>query len=250
MNHRRYLPQLHKTLKNWKITRKLSQWSQNDNRLSSYPPVSQSWLAAQLVMTSGAKTIKKNTNSTQNKSQTHRAKQYEVTSFLSTDCELSIETCSKKVYSLGPWSRSPASPNSLPIVDSNLQIEWKFPIISFSVPYCSGCFHAISVTFAYSAWSKTTAMLSSCRADRIETDCHKISWTVGNSVAVGRYPIASDVHSLCSLVKMLNPVHELVVWSYVSCTRTNSDTHNFQPFMKVRLPTMSGSTGWNVTTVN
>ena len=34
---------------------------------------------------SGAKTITKNTNSTQNKSQTHRSKQYEVTSFLSTD---------------------------------------------------------------------------------------------------------------------------------------------------------------------
>ena len=49
-----------------------------------------------------AKTIKKNTNSTQNKSQTHRAKQYEVTSFLSTDCELSTETCSRNVYSLGP----------------------------------------------------------------------------------------------------------------------------------------------------
>ena len=51
---------------------------------------------------SGAKTIKNNTYSTQNKSQTHRAKQYEVTSFLSTDCELSTETCSKNVYSLGP----------------------------------------------------------------------------------------------------------------------------------------------------
>ena len=51
-----------------------------------------------------AKTIKKNTNSTQNKSETHHAKQYEVTSFLSTDCELSTETCSKNVYSLGPWS--------------------------------------------------------------------------------------------------------------------------------------------------
>ena len=49
-----------------------------------------------------AKTIKKNTNSTQNKSQTHRAEQYEVTSFLSTDCELSTETCSKNGYSLGP----------------------------------------------------------------------------------------------------------------------------------------------------
>ena len=54
--------------------------------------------------TAGAKTIKKNTNSTQNKSQTHRAKQCEVTSFLSTDCDLSTETCSKNVYSLGPWS--------------------------------------------------------------------------------------------------------------------------------------------------
>ena len=54
----------------------------------------------------GAKTIKKNTNSTQNKCQTHRAKQYEVTSFLSTDCELSTETCSKNVYSLGPRSKS------------------------------------------------------------------------------------------------------------------------------------------------
>ena len=55
---------------------------------------------------SGAKTIKKNPNSTKNKSQTHRAKQYEVTSFLSTDCELSTETCSKNVYSLGPLSTS------------------------------------------------------------------------------------------------------------------------------------------------
>ena len=50
----------------------------------------------------GAKTIKKNTNSTQNKYQTRHAKQYEVTSFQSTDCELSTETCSKNVYSLGP----------------------------------------------------------------------------------------------------------------------------------------------------
>ena len=53
-------------------------------------------------MSQGAKTIKKNTNSTQNKFETHCAKQYEVTSFLSTDCELSTETCSKNVYSLGP----------------------------------------------------------------------------------------------------------------------------------------------------
>ena len=58
-------------------------------------------------------------------------------------------------------------------------------------------------------------MLSSRRADRIETNCRKISLTVGNSVAgpliVGIYPNASDVNSLCSLVKMLNPVQELVV---------------------------------------
>ena len=52
----------------------------------------------------GAKTIKENTNSTPNTSQTHRAKQYEVTSFLSIDCQLSTETCSKNVYSLGPSS--------------------------------------------------------------------------------------------------------------------------------------------------
>ena len=52
----------------------------------------------------GAKTIKKNTNSTPNKSQTHRAKAYKVTSFLSKDCELSTETCSKNVYSPGLWS--------------------------------------------------------------------------------------------------------------------------------------------------
>ena len=58
-----------------------------------------------VLITLGTKTIKKNTNSTQNKSETHHAKQYEVTSFLSTDCELSTETCSKNVYSLGPRSR-------------------------------------------------------------------------------------------------------------------------------------------------
>ena len=63
------------------------------------------WLrgaAIELHCSPWAKTIKKNTNSTQNKSETHHAKQYEVTSFLSTDCELSTETCSKNVYSLGP----------------------------------------------------------------------------------------------------------------------------------------------------
>ena len=43
------------------------------------------------MMRPGAKTIKKKKNSTQNKSQTRRAKVYEATSFLSTYFELS--TC-------------------------------------------------------------------------------------------------------------------------------------------------------------
>ena len=34
----------------------------------------------------------------------YRAKQYKVTSFLSTDCELSTNPCSKNFYNLGPWS--------------------------------------------------------------------------------------------------------------------------------------------------
>ena len=50
------------------------------------------------------KTIKKSTNSTRKKSQTQRARAYKVTSFLSTDCELSTETCSRFLYSLGPRS--------------------------------------------------------------------------------------------------------------------------------------------------
>ena len=43
-------------------------------------------------------------NSTQNKSQTQRARAYDVTSCLSTGCELSTKPCSKNVCSLGPWS--------------------------------------------------------------------------------------------------------------------------------------------------
>ena len=46
----------------------------------------------------GAKNIKKNTNSAPNKSQTQHAKSYEVTSFMSTDCELCTDTCSKNVW--------------------------------------------------------------------------------------------------------------------------------------------------------
>ena len=50
----------------------------------------------------GPKTIKKKKNSTQDKYQTQRGRAYKVTSFLSaTDCEFSIETCSKNVYSPG-----------------------------------------------------------------------------------------------------------------------------------------------------
>ena len=48
----------------------------------------------------GAKIIKKNTKL--DSKQTYRAKQYKVTSFLSTDCELSTNPCSKNVYNLGP----------------------------------------------------------------------------------------------------------------------------------------------------
>ena len=70
-----------------------------------------------LSWTPGAKTIKKNTNPTQNKSKTHRAKQYEVTSFLSTDCELSTETCSKNVYSLGPLTVT-----KMPLITSQICI--------------------------------------------------------------------------------------------------------------------------------
>ena len=47
--------------------------------------------------------IKKNTNSTPNKSQTQRAGPWEVASFLSTDCELSTNPCSRFLCSLGPW---------------------------------------------------------------------------------------------------------------------------------------------------
>ena len=55
-----------------------------------------------MVQRQEAKNIKKNTISTPNKSQTHRAEQYKVTSFLSTNCELSTETCSRLLYNLGP----------------------------------------------------------------------------------------------------------------------------------------------------
>ena len=47
------------------------------------------------------KTIKKKENSTQHNTNLKRARAYEVTSFRSTDCELSTETCSKNVYSPG-----------------------------------------------------------------------------------------------------------------------------------------------------
>ena len=95
---------------------------------------------SRLPHTYGAKTIKKNTNSTPNKSQNHRARQYEVTSFLSTNCELSqriysvtigslyilwlsTETCSKNVYSLGPWP--PPPPSVILAGDFNLpDINW------------------------------------------------------------------------------------------------------------------------------
>ena len=54
----------------------------------------------------GPRLLRKTQNSTQNKRQTYRAKQYKVTSFLSTDCELSTNPCSKNVYNLGPGTRN------------------------------------------------------------------------------------------------------------------------------------------------
>ena len=38
------------------------------------------------------------------KTKTQCARAYKVTSFRSTDCELRTETCSKTVYSVGPWT--------------------------------------------------------------------------------------------------------------------------------------------------
>ena len=51
-----------------------------------------------IILAPGPKTTKKKKNFTQNKSQTQSARAYEVTSFLSTDYELSTDTCSKNVY--------------------------------------------------------------------------------------------------------------------------------------------------------
>ena len=72
-----------------------------------------------------AKTIKKNTNSTPNTSQTQRARAYEVTSFLSTACELSTDTCSKNVYSLGPQSNTKNKGISSHILPkNNKSVQW------------------------------------------------------------------------------------------------------------------------------
>ena len=56
----------------------------------------------------GPNTIQLNTNSTLNKYQSQRARAYEVTSFLSTDCELSTNPCSRLLYSIGPRFRCSA----------------------------------------------------------------------------------------------------------------------------------------------
>ena len=59
-------------------------------------------------------------------------------------------------------------------------------------------------------------------------DCRKISWMVDNSVAgvltVGRYPVASAITYLCTLVRMLNPLQKLIVFSDVlyMCTKTHN----------------------------
>ena len=45
------------------------------------------------------------------------------TSFLSTDCELSTNPCSKNVYNIGPWSCSPSTVSSVGIVYSKVDIS-------------------------------------------------------------------------------------------------------------------------------
>ena len=64
----------------------------------------------QLKVRSWPKTIEKKEDLTQNKSQTQRARAYKITSFLSIYCELSTETCSRDLYSPGPF----LSPIDLP----------------------------------------------------------------------------------------------------------------------------------------
>ena len=63
-----------------------------------------------------AQDYKENTNSTPNKYQTQLARAYEVTSFLSTDCELNTNPCSRFLYSLGPLSYC----NCIAIISSSL----------------------------------------------------------------------------------------------------------------------------------
>ena len=50
----------------------------------------------------GTKIIKKNTKLDSKQTSNVPCYQYKVTSFLSTDCELSTNPCSKNVYNLGP----------------------------------------------------------------------------------------------------------------------------------------------------
>ena len=105
----------------------------------------------------GAKTKKKNTNSTQNKSQTHRAKQYEVTSFPSTDCELSTDKCSKDLCT-SLVTRSPAH-----------QIQAPCRGLLF---YC--CLHRLALSYhwhklnVYSAYSSNSLLVKACM------DCDRI----------------------------------------------------------------------------
>ena len=74
-----------------------------------------------------AKTIKKNTNSIPNKSQTHHAKQYKVTLFLSTDCELSTYPCSKCLYSLGPWATTRGQEARLEVNETRI-LRWMWGV--------------------------------------------------------------------------------------------------------------------------
>ena len=93
----------------------------------------------------GAKTIKK--NSTQNKTQTQRARAYEVTSFLSRDCELSTETCSKNVYSPGPWCPSRCNLKCGPLLRL-FPFYRKQSIMYREVTPPVQCTHTIRIAFA------------------------------------------------------------------------------------------------------
>ena len=86
----------------------LASYTINSQSHSYFPPTGGTIIGLIFLVETWGQTIKKNTNSTPNKSQTHCARAYEVTSFLSTDCELSTETTYSKTFTVlapgGSWT--------------------------------------------------------------------------------------------------------------------------------------------------